>query len=92
LNFNNTINTQLNYSVWTQDGMFQAEVFLPDVDICPVKSAVGSPATSKTKAKQAAAMKACRELIKGQLLDKNLQPIFEKRVHGKPNTRRTVKG
>jgi endoribonuclease Dicer len=83
LNYDETASNQLYYSVRTQDRMFQAEVFLPQTPLCSVKSAVGNPAPSKAKAKQSAALKACKLLIEWELFDKNLNPTFQKRVHCK---------
>jgi endoribonuclease Dicer len=83
LNSDQASNSQLNYAIRCQDRMFQAEVFLPDNTLCSIKSAIGIPTPSKAKAKQSAALNACRELIKARLFDKHLNPTFQKLVHCK---------
>lgn len=66
------------YIVSNRAGRYLCEVILPENS--PIRAVIGDLSPKKSLAKRSAAFKACVELFEGQYLDKNLLPIYAKRL------------
>ncbi|OLN97312.1 Dicer-like protein 1 [Colletotrichum chlorophyti] len=76
------------YFVTNQGKTFVAEVQLPAKS--PIQSMSGMPQRNKQAARCSAAFEMCKELIKKKFIDKNLIPIFTKKLPAMRNARLAV--